>query len=505
MIKFTSKKILLILIILLGLLSTHRLLKTGIHSMADEMHIFRLEQYHQCIMDGQIPCRYVSGAGFGYGYPLFNFYTPGFYSIAQIFHLIGFSLVNSLKIVIVLSAISGALGIFYLSNSLLASVLFLFAPYQAVNIFVRGAFPEFFALNLIPWIIYFFKQKKYFWSSIFLAFLMISHTLTSLTLLVFLIPYLFIFIKDYKKQIISLLTSFGLSAFFTLPAFFEKNLTTVESMTQGYFNFINHFATLNQLFISRFWGYGASLWGPQDDMAISIGLMQWLIPLLVLIYLFKKKKINLKIIFYLISALFFIFLTHNKSTFIWQKLPFMKYFQFPWRFIGIALIPLSLIAGKIKLNKFFLTILILITISLNLSYFKEDIWHQQYDFDKARLSGLAIGDYWPNYGTELPTKYIESRGIDRQSNKLSLLVEVKDENMELILPVVYFPNWKVYVNNEQKNFEIDPLYGQIKINLETGQNDVVLKFHNTPIRIIANIISCISLCFLFFIIKYEKK
>jgi hypothetical protein len=505
MIKFISKNIKIILIILLGLLATNRLLKPGIHSMADEMHIFRLEQYHQCVKDGQIPCRYVPDAGFGYGYPLFNFYAPGFYAVTDIFHLIGFSLVNSIKIVIVLTAISGALGIFYLSNSLLASTLFLFAPYQAVNIFVRGAFPEFFALNLIPWVFYFFKEKKYFWATIFLSLILISHSLTSIALLVILIPYLFLFIKDHQKQFISLITAFGLSAFFLLPAFFEKKFTNVETMTQGYFYFVNHFATLHELFISRFWGYGASLWGPQDDMAISIGLWQWLIPLVALIYLFKKKKINLKIIFYLFFALFFIFLTHNKSTFIWKLFPIMEYFQFPWRFIGLALIPLSLLASKIKLNKIFLTILIFLIVSFNLSYFKEDIWYPKYDFDKTRLSGLAIKDYWPNYGKELPIKYIASTGIDRKSNRLQLQIEVPSDEMEVTLPLVYFPNWQVYVDNQPKEFEIDPQYGQIKIKLDKGNHDILLKLHNTPLRTAANIISLLSLIPLFFIIKYEKK
>lgn len=505
MIKFISKNILIILIVFLGLLSTHRLLRPGIHSMADEMHIFRLEQYDKCVRDLQIPCRYVPDAGFGYGYPLFNFYAPGFYAFAQFFHLIGFSLINSLKIVLVLTSIIGALGMFYLSKSLLSSTLFLFAPYQAVNIFVRGAFPEYLALNLIPWVFYFFKTKKYLWATIFLSLILISHTLTSIALLLILLPYIFIFIKDYKKQILSLLLSFGLSAFFVLPAFFEKNLTTVNTMTQGYFQYVNHFATLNQLFISRFWGYGASLWGPKDDMAISIGLMQWLIPLLSLLFLLKIKKLDKKTIFYFLFALFFIFLTHNKSTFIWKTFSFMEYFQFPWRFLGISIFCFSLVVRKVKINKIFLAFLITIIIFLNLNFFKEDIWHKEYNFDKSKLSGLAIKDYWPNYGQEFPIKYIESKGINKKSNKLSLKVTVPEEKMEIVLPLVYFPNWKVYVNNQEKEFEIDPLYGQIKINLNKGENNIFLEFKNTPIRTISNLISLTSLFILFFIIKYGKK
>jgi hypothetical protein len=495
----------IIICIILGLLSSFRLLRPGFFSMADEMHIFRLEQFHKCVVDLQIPCRHVPDAGFGYGYPLFNFYAPAFYFFSEIFHLLGFSFVNSIKIVLVLIKIIGAIGIFLLSKSLLATSLFVFAPYQATNLFVRGAFPELLALNLIPWIFYFFKKKKYLLSTIFLALLLLSHTLTSITVLLILIPYLIFFIKDYKNQIISILSAFGLSSFFLLPSFFEKNLVTIETMTQGYFHYIIHFATLYQLFISRFWGYGASLWGPKDDMAISIGLMQWLVPLLTLFFLWKNKKISKKIIFYSLSALFFIFLTHNKSTFIWQLFPFMAYFQFPWRFIGISVFLLSLISAKLKINKILISILIITTIFLNINYFKEDIWYKNYDYDKKKLSGLALKDYWPKYGEKIPNEYIYNKYIIKKSNKVTGQVNIKNDNTTIYLPVVYFPNWSLTVNEKPYKYQIDKEYGQIKFKLNQGLHTISLSFHNTPIRTIANYISLLSITILPFLWRSKKK
>jgi len=461
--------------------------------MQDEMHVFRLEQFDKCVSSFQIPCRYVPDAGLGYGYPLFNFYAPSFYFFSEIFHLLGFSFITSIKIVLVLIKIGGALGLFFLSNSLLATTLFVFAPYQATNLFVRGAFPELLALNLIPWVFYFFKKKNYLLSTILLSILLLSHTLTSIAVLLILIPYLFLFIKDYKNQIISILTAFGLSAFFLLPSFLEKNLTTINTMTQGYFQYINHFATLSQLFISRFWGYGASLWGPKDDMAFSVGIMQWLIPL---ITIFLIKKFKPKLIFYTVFALFFLFLTHNKSTFIWQLFPFMAFFQFPWRFIGVSIFLLSLISAKLKLNNWIIAALIILTVGLNINYFKPDIWYQNYDLPISKVSGEGLKDYWPAFGKEFPTEYNTSR--------LPATVQITQKT-DILLPVVFFPNMTLYVNNQNYPYNIDQKYGQLKINLDPGSYDLKLKFSNTPIRSIANYLTLLSIILLPFLWRSKKK
>jgi len=492
-----------ILCLILGILSCFRIIRPGFFSVADEMHVFRLEQFHKCIVDFQIPCRYVPDAGFGYGYPLFNFYAPFFYTFAEIFHLIGFDFVTSIKIVLILTKLIGSFGMYFLTSSFLATSLFVFAPYQATNLFVRGAFPELLALNLIPWVFYFFKKKHYFYSTIFLAILLLTHSLTSISILIVLVPYLFFFIKDIKKQITSILGAFGLSAFFLLPSFFEKNLTTIQTMTQGYFQYINHFATLSQLFISRTWAYGASLWGPKDDMSFSVGLLQWLIPLISLFFI-KKSKNKIQTIFLTIFALFFLFLTHNKSTFIWQMFPFMSFFQFPWRFLGIAIFLLSLISAQFKLNNWLTGLLVILIISLNIGYFKEDIWYQKYNLPIEKVSGEGLKDYWPNYGKNFPTQYLSDPLYTKKSNLVTATITI-DDNKNIMLPVVYFPKMKLFVDSKEHSYSIEETYGQIITNLNPGVHELKLVFYDTFIRTLANYISLASLLFLLPYLWHLKK
>jgi len=567
--KFKKNIILLILLFLISIFTFYRLCRPGYFSMMDDMHVFRLQQFDQCLKDGQIPCRFIQDGGMGYGYPLFNYYSPLAYGIAEVFHLTGLSLINSLKITFALCHLIGVFGMFFFASlfwgnlgGFISAVIFLLAPYQATDSWVRGAIAESLAINLIPWVFYFLtkfinSQKNRNWKLeignwgliISLTALLLSHNLTSFAITPVLIIYsVFLLLKNKSfnfKSILNLvipvLFSLGLSAFFILPALLEKNLITVNTMTQDYFQYIIHFATLNQLFISRFWGFGASLWGPIDDMAFSVGLIQWLLPLISIIFLTiktfqKKTSLSREVVrnigpvgLFIFISLFFIFLTHNKSTFIWKLLPFMAYYQFPWRFLSIAIFASSFVAGSIILliNKKKLQILAVIIISittifLNFSYFKEDIWYsnltdnQELSADRILAqSGAGLKDYWPKYGQNFPTAFAPneptaSKNIVinyyvKKSNKVILTVFANSDS-KITLPLVYFPNWQLYIDNQKSNFEINEDLGLIEFNIPSGNHSIVLKLNNTPIRTIANSISLISFILIIFIsFKFRRK
>jgi len=555
-----SKKniILLILLFLISIFTFYRLCRPGYFSMMDDMHVFRLQQFDQCLKDGQFPCRFIKDGGMGYGYPLFNYYSPLAYGIAEVFHLTGLSLINSLKITFALCHITGVFGMFFFASlfwgnlsAFISAVVFLFAPYQATDSWVRGAIAESLAINIIPWVFYFLtkfidsKNINYWkleignWGLVTsLTALLLSHNLTSFAIAPVLIIYsLFLLFKNKNlnfKSILNLtipvLFSLGLSAFFILPALLEKNLVTVSTMTQGYFQYIIHFATLSQLFISRFWGFGASLWGPIDDMAFSIGLIQWLLPLITIVFLTiktfqKKTSLSREVVrnigpvgLFIFISLFFIFLTHNKSTFIWKALPFMAFYQFPWRFLSIAIFTLSFTAGSIILliNKKKLQILAVIIISittilLNFSYFKEDIWYSNLtdnqELSSNRIlaqSGAGLKDYWPKYSQNFPTSFAPNSPTIIQgeadfvkyyknSNYSEAYFSVSTPKATVNLPIVNFPNWELYLDNQKIDYQIDPELGLIQFEANKGSHHYELFFKNTKIRFVANLISLISL------------
>lgn len=94
-----NKFILPSLIIIASLIISWPLTKPGLYTMHDDQQIARLFVFDQALKHGQFPVRWVDGLGFGFGYPLFVFYPPLVYLLGELFHLAGFSFINSIKLV----------------------------------------------------------------------------------------------------------------------------------------------------------------------------------------------------------------------------------------------------------------------------------------------------------------------------------------------------------------------------------------------------------------------
>src|SRR3989338_1341164 len=105
----------LLLVIIITVPSIISLLGGRYFSMHDDQHIARLYLLDQGLWQGSLYPRWVDGLGFGFGYPLYNFYPPLVYYVAEIFHLIGFSLIWSIKLMIITGFLLGAIGMYFLA------------------------------------------------------------------------------------------------------------------------------------------------------------------------------------------------------------------------------------------------------------------------------------------------------------------------------------------------------------------------------------------------------
>src|SRR3990167_6976871 len=156
------KKDLLILLILI-LPSFALLFQKGYFSMHDDLQAFRQLELNKCFQDGQIPCRWVPDMGYGYGYPLFNYYPvmPSYLGelVYKIVLLVApvVALVWSVKIVFALSLLISGITMFLLARQFwgnlggfVSSLFYMYAPYHAVDIYVRGAMAEAWSLSWTP-------------------------------------------------------------------------------------------------------------------------------------------------------------------------------------------------------------------------------------------------------------------------------------------------------------------------------------------------------------------
>jgi hypothetical protein len=146
----------------LGYLAAKPLFGSGYFNMHDDLQMMRQLQMEKCFLDGQIPCRWVPDMGFGYGFPLFNFYPPLPYLVGQIFRVIGYSFVDSAKAIFIVAFMASGVTMYALAQKffgrlggVLASAFYIWAPYHAVDIYVRGAMNEAWALIWFPAILLF--------------------------------------------------------------------------------------------------------------------------------------------------------------------------------------------------------------------------------------------------------------------------------------------------------------------------------------------------------------
>lgn len=565
-----NQKLIFLLLILLSIPAILPLFNEGFFLPHDNIFVARIFAMSEGLKDGQFPVRWTGN--FRYGEPLFNFYAPLPYYIGSLISFLGLSFIDVAKILLGSSVVFSGLSMFLLGNrlfgkfsGLLAAVLYMYAPYHAVDIYVRGALSESWSLIFFPLIflfIYNLANQKNFKDFLFLTLsfvgLFLTHNIMTLLFAPFVTGWiLIIFILKRNLEFLlltvgSIILATGISAFFLFPAFLERNLVQSGKLTSGHFDYRAHFVGLRQ-FVIPSWGYGASLWGPIDDMSFQIGPVH-LGGLIVVgissclgLIRFKRlwfleqseqvsvsrasqvdqesqligshsKTISLIIIFLGFEFLLSLFMMHNKSQFIWDSLPILSFTQFPWRFLGVSIFLASFLSGALffyfkRKALYLLAPLIVITIIINANYFKpEKFVYINDDYfissDKLSKGGDLPADYVPiwaklidnSHEINKPTtneSFLKVSDFNQSSVSTSFKAGVdKDEVSGVIVPVAYFPGWKVYVDGVEIEQNEPTITGLINFKLPQGNHDVSLKFENTPVRNISNMISLVSVIIL---------
>lgn len=544
----------ILIVLFAGVLASRTLLfESGYFNMHDDLQMMRQLEMEKCFKDLQIPCRWVPDMGYGYGFPLFNFYPPLPYLLGEVFRVFQFSFVDTAKITFALGIILSGLAMYFLSKEffgkeggVISSIFYIWAPYHSVDVYVRGAMNESWALIWFPLILLFgykliTEDKKTLRNNILLlAFswvgLLLSHNLMVMIFAPVFGVWCLIWIlksKNFVFSFINLLKSgllaLGLSSFFTIPAIFEQKLVHVDTLTQGYYEYIAHFATINQLLFSRFWGYGASIWGDNDGMPFPAGHIHWVLSLalilLTILYLRKKgfKKAEnwvYVVVFMFLVGWFAVFMAHSRSTFIWQLIKPLAFVQFPWRFLTIVVFSFSFIAGAITLfakNKFIQIALILLVIVWNWQFFLPQHGKMGPLTDSQKFSGAAwdlqrtagIFDYLPESAKENPkdganilAEVYSGKAVltnmQQGTNWARFDINSEKSGSTVRINLFDFPKWNMTLDGKQISHYVPDTekYGRIYIDVPQGSHRINMKLENTPIRNVSNMISLLSWIFL---------
>lgn len=555
--------ILPVLLVILNIPLFYNLVRPGFFPMQDDLQAFRIQQMVKCLKDFQIPCRWIPDMGYKYGYPQFNFYPPSIFYLGGVMNLTGIQVIDAVKILFILGFILSAITMYIFLKSTLGkwpafvgSMLYNVVPYKATEVYVRGSLSEFWAFVFFPLIFWSSYQlinsgrlKYFIWLSLSLALLLTTHNLMSfiflLPLTVWILAVLIIYRKwqVFPKIILSFLLGLGLAAFFTIPVIFEGKFVHLETLTGGYFDWRQHFVDLKQLFLSNQFGYGSSQLGPNDDLSLSVGIVHWVLALFAFIlsavYFKRDKKISILVMALSGVELIILFLMHQKSSFIWEKLPGLYLLQFPWRFLSDSTFILSFLGsiGIYIIGRYQKKVAVVAGIAVILalfilhgSFFKPKDWFYISDTDKfsgpswEKQLTISIFDYLPIYAKLPPNKKAPDfpetldgkaefisyqKGSDFQKSEVNIT-----EQATLRLPLFDFPGMEVQIDGKKVNHWHDDCRDQpyclglitFKINQGTHQFEARLK--NTPVRSISNIITIVSILIvlgLFINIKRDDK
>ncbi|HCS78157.1 TPA: hypothetical protein DIV55_00250 [Patescibacteria group bacterium] len=552
-----KKVIPFIIILIISLLAALPVWRNGFFPMHDDTQPTRIFEMHAALKDGQFPVRWVKDLGYGYGYPIFNFYGPLPYYLGAGFMFLGVDALVATKLVITFGMILAGLAFYLMAfgswgklAAAIGAVFYLLAPYHAVQLYVRGALGEFLAYAFLPLAFALFSGSPSRWKLVISTFgfaaVLLSHTISGFILVWFIVIYFLVKLAWYllqkknidsftKLQFVSVFLALGLSAFFWLPAFTEAQLTRVNKLSQGTNDFHNHFVYLDQLWDSA-WGFAGSSTGRFDGMSFKIGKLHIIGVMAALVLLVWKRKQRLKVnltqaILLFSGFILSIVMMLEISRWLWELMPYFEFIQYPWRFLMFACFfgsYIFLILWK-QLNLLirYTTVRYLIGFTVIMAavigygkYFEPQYTNSKTAIDYTDPGKIAwdiskISDEYlpkdfpiPKTRDEVASQdFRESSAIivktqDVRSHRLHLSFSAQ-RAAEIFFSRAIFPEWRIILDGVKVEPEIEN--GKIQVGIPAGEHNLTVYLADTPVRLIGNYLSLISaLVLLGFVIKTRQ-
>ena len=536
-----------------------------------ELHIFRLHELGQLVRGGEFYPRWAPNFYHGYGYPIFNYYAPLTYYLALPLELLPqFDATAASKAVLVAGMLLTGLGVYGFVRDnwgrragYVAAALVVYSPYlHYVDPHIRGALPEAFSFAVFPlalWALDRLRRRPapgpWLASVCLVAAVILSHNLMGLFnfgLLAAWVVWQWLVeaqrgrgVEEQRRNASSLLPrssapllalalGLALAAFFWLPVILERdavNLTTLIGANDNY-DFRTHFVGLGELLaFSRQPDWGAT----QSPFLFNLGVAQWLGGLLGVVMLaVGRVRHRRQVLFFALAAAMVSFLITPLARPVWEAIPFLPYFQFPWRLLGAAAILLSVVGGAgveavivavaapARRALFIYTAAIAIPMLLALPLSQPTSWAPFGEVNTLRMSQIensgrwlgttSTADYVPVTVEMLPPRRLQmvdaiAQGLppDRVNHEAMpdgavVVTEVMTplrtryhitapKQFRLRLYQFDFPGWQVTMDGEPATTELAKPEGTIVILVPQGEHVVEVVFGSTPARTAAWVIS----------------
>lgn len=535
-----------IIILIFSLFISIPLISKDINVYADDgiQHIARLMGTYQTITEGECPPVIMSNFCNGFGYSWNIFYSPLTAYIPLIFSIFTSSFELMLKLFMVLCSFLSGIAMYSfvkkVTNNrpagLLASIIYIFAPYRLTDMYMRTAIAELASFIFLPILFHgmyniFNSEEKSIKKSLMLTLgavgLILSHITMAMYAAIFCFIYLIINIKKLKdKQVlkmlgINILLILLFTSFYLLPMLEHKMATDYEVFMPGRMErteeLIRNKVDLIDLIYTK-----------SGNFMFEIGLVTLIGLVLTLLAYKQVPKENKKIYWFsIISG--FICIILSLRIFPFEKMPaVLKMIQFTFRllefssffFAFVASINYSLIIKNFRLRDVLvlslLIVLLLIPYKNNLNYEKEwsedKLWPAvEVNENTGRVhAGCATFEYLPSkaYNNLDYIKNRENRVYilsgnatieNEQKDGTNMTFDISNVEADTIieLPYIYYLGYEVEVAKHDGQTEKIEIFesdnGFVAINVPETATKVTVKYTGTTLMKATYILSAVTL------------
>ena len=484
-------------------------------------HIARIANFYQSLSEGNLVPRWAGNLNWGYGHPILMFLYPLPSYVASLFHSLSFNIADSMKLVFGSTYIVSVLAMYLWLKKLVGAwpaaagaLLYGFAPYRFVDLYVRGAVGEHVAFAFAPLVFYGLSSRRFIVTSLAVFALILSHNAVSIMFMPLIILYIvYLYWYETKKSGTFFILAVGavffgitLSVFFWFPAYFEGKYTLRDIVTKG--EFVNRFVLFDRFFYSP-WSSGGS-----EELSKELGIVHWVGAAGALWFLgrVRDKRQHTFIVGSLAVLAVSLFLMTGQAGYIWEKITLLQKFQFPWRILSVSVFVSSVLGAFAyaqipgKYQKFGMCVA-----AIALLLVTRPMWQANGYIEKPQSYYAGIYDSTTDTGESSPiwsVRFMEKRFgaslevIDgqahieqtkRTSTRHEYIVTASRET-RLVENTLYFPGWEVWVEGARAELQFqDPQYrGLITFSVPDGKHTVVVEFKDTKVRTAANYLSLIA-------------
>jgi hypothetical protein len=521
------------------LLALHPLLDRGYGDGHDAwIYPTRFAEFEKALLDGQLPPVWSASLGRGHGQPHFQFAPPLLYGLGAALRPLGVGIGDALELPLAILFSASAAAVYRISRrrrasriaSVGAAVAWLFAPYVALDLYVRAAHAEAAAIACTPIALLFVLRLRDRPGPLRLAaaafgtaLVLLAHNAIALLFVgAVLVVGLLRPLRGFTAVLAGVGYSLGLSAFFWLPALVERRFVKIERLRGtvstawddplGFVGsafaaagdaepsavFERHAIAPWQLIWSP-WEFGNSRYGTADDMSFAIGGVHLVLAALAGLAAWRAR--DRECLTFLALAASGAWLATTTSIALWNLVPVLQYLAFPWRalFLPALFLPLALPAVFDRIGTRGTIAAILALVLWNLPHVGP--W-RTVRLDDASFAPEAIArtgkratsveeyaprwsfvgtPHWPDRVRAPDGAIARLEEIERSGIREVHLLETTRDTIAWVAPF-YYPGWRAWIDEREVRVVPARGTGTLEVRLPEGTHRLRIEFGPTRVR-----------------------